>query len=320
MPKNQLGYIPLILVLSITLIAMLSVYAATKTETFKAFYSQKSPEPSPVQVDSPNPSPSETPTPTPSPTPTPTPTPTPKPSATPKPSVAPKPSTAASSGSSGGGGIQTERGNFRAAVVTLPISARMVTDTANDSDCSNDCPTKSLADFVAQNGGYAGIHGAYFCPPDYADCASKKNSFDSSVYNSRLGKWINEGHLGWNGSMIYQDGSGYHYRQGAAGFSGGLNAGIVNYPGLLNNGNISVEGGIDAKQGAKNTKGGIGFNDSNIFLVVAYGVDMNDFAAVFKSLGAKYALNLDGGGSVALFNGGYKAGPGRSLPNAIIFK
>lgn len=104
-------------------------------------------------------------------------------------------------------------------------------------------------------------------------------------------------------------------------FGGGLNAGIVNYPGILNNGQITVEANtLSEKQASKGTKGGIGFNTSNVFLVIAYGVDMSDFAAVFKALGAQYALNLDGGGSAALYNGGYKAGPGRTLPNAIIFK
>lgn len=198
----------------------------------------------------------------------------------------------------------------------------MVTDTANDSDCPADCPVKPLADYVNHFGGYAGIHGTYTCPADYADCASKKNSFDFSIYNSRLSKWINEGNLGWGGrSMIYQDNGGaYHYRQDA-GRVDGIRAGIVNYPGILNNGHITVEdGSLSAKQSSKGTKGGIGFNDSNIFLVVAYNVDMYDFATVFKALGAKYALNLDGGGSIALYNGGYKAGPGRQLPNAIVFK
>jgi len=48
---------------------------------------------------------------------------------------------------------------------------------------------------------------------------------------------------------------------------------------------------------------------------------MKDLAGIFISLGATDALNLDGGGSVALYeNGRYKAGPGRSLPNAIIVK
>jgi len=39
-----------------------------------------------------------------------------------------------------------------------------------------------------------------------------------------------------------------------------------------------------------------------------------------QSLGAENAMNLDGGGSVAMvYNGSYKVGPGRNLPNAIIF-
>lgn len=121
--------------------------------------------------------------------------------------------------------------------------------------------------------------------------------------------------------MIYQENSGkYVYRQNA-GRVDGIRAAIVNYPGILNDGHITVEpSSLSVKQSSKGTKGGIGFNDSNIFLVVAYNVDMHDFANVFKALGAKYALNLDGGGSIALYNGGYKAGPGRQLPNAIVFK
>ncbi len=46
---------------------------------------------------------------------------------------------------------------------------------------------------------------------------------------------------------------------------------------------------------------------------------MVDAAYVMKALGAKDALNLDGGGSSALYlNGSYLVGPGRSLPNAIV--
>ena len=38
-----------------------------------------------------------------------------------------------------------------------------------------------------------------------------------------------------------------------------------------------------------------------------------------QALGARDAMNLDGGGSVAMwFGGGYVAGPGRQLPNAIL--
>ena len=38
-----------------------------------------------------------------------------------------------------------------------------------------------------------------------------------------------------------------------------------------------------------------------------------------QSLGARDALNLDGGGSAALWiAGSFKVGPGRQLPNAIV--
>lgn len=207
-------------------------------------------------------------------------------------------------------------------MVVLPSSAKMVTDTASDHNCDNDCPTMSLADFVSRNGGYAGIHGSYFCPDSYSECSSKKNSFDFPVYNSRLNKWINDDKLFWNGrAIIYQDGGGIHYLPSANSFNGGLSAGVVNYPGIVDGGQITVDGGsLSQKQGAKGTKGGIGFNSSKIFLVIAYNVDMADFAHVFKALGATHALNLDGGGSAALWYGGYKVGPGRGLPNAIIFK
>jgi hypothetical protein len=239
-------------------------------------------------------------------------------------SANPSPSPALSSEAGpAGDNIHTSRGDFIIQVVTLPISATMVTDTANDSDCPKDCATFALAEFVTKNGGVAGITGTFNCPPDYEDCKDKKDSFDFSVYNSRLKKWINEANLSWNDrSMIYQDGGGYHYQQDAKNFSGSVNAGIVNFPGILNNGQVTVNpNGLPEKQRSKGTKTGIGYGKDNIYLVVAYNADMEDFAEIFKTLGALNALNMDGGGGTALYhNGGYKAGPGRNLPNAIIFK
>jgi exopolysaccharide biosynthesis protein len=46
---------------------------------------------------------------------------------------------------------------------------------------------------------------------------------------------------------------------------------------------------------------------------------MNDSAHVMKTLGMDNAMNLDEGGSTALWYGGYKLGPGRDLANAILF-
>ena len=41
-------------------------------------------------------------------------------------------------------------------------------------------------------------------------------------------------------------------------------------------------------------------------------------ARVLHAMGMQNALNLDSGGSTALYSGGYKVGPGRNIPNAIV--
>ena len=277
-------------------------------------------EATPTPTDSPTPSPTESPTPTVSPTASPAMTPTAPPVATAQPVSGP-PASGVSTIT-----IATQLGNFKATIASIDLnSARVITDTASDSDCYDNCPSLSLSDYVARNGGFAGVNGTYFCPSTYPECAGKTNSTDFPVYNSRLGRWLSEGTLFWGGrSMVYFDGSGAHYLQNASSFSGGLTAGIVNYPGLLANGNVQIDdsqSGLSYNQRAVGTKVGIGVRGlKNVMVVVAYNVNMQQFAHVFKSLGADGALNLDTGGSAALWYGGYRVGPGRSLPNAIVFQ
>lgn len=222
--------------------------------------------------------------------------------------------------------VATEKGTFTVYALSVDLGgARVITDTANDGDCGNGCATLALSGFVSRNGGYAGVNGTYFCPSAYPECSSKTNSFDFPVYNTRLGKWINAGNLFWNSrAIVYFDGSGAHYLQNASGFGGAVTAGIVNYPGLLDGGNVQVDdnqSGLSDKQKAKGTKVGIGIkNSSNVIVAIALNVNMQEFAYVFKAIGATGALNLDTGGSTALYyNGKYILGPGREIPNAIIF-
>lgn len=329
MSNSQKGFAPILILVGIA-VSSLVITAVAKPQLFTETINKLSPQQT-QPIESPLPTPSESPSPSPTPSASATPSASPKPSVKPTTSTSPSPkptqaaaqNTTTTPPASGFASmtVNTERGSFKAGVVVLPIGAKMITDTANDSDCGDSCPTKSLGDYVNHFGGYAGINGSYFCPDTYPDCQSKRNSFDFPVYNTRLSKWINQDKLFWNDrSMIYQDGTGMHYLQNANSFGGSLSAGITNYPGLLEGGELRVGGGLSDKQTSKGTKGGIGFNSSKIFLVMGYGVDMADFAHVFKSLGATHALNLDGGGSAALWYGGYKAGPGRGLPNAIIFK
>jgi len=54
-------------------------------------------------------------------------------------------------------------------------------------------------------------------------------------------------------------------------------------------------------------------------LVIASGATVIDLGAVMEAMGMDYALNLDGGGTSALWYNGYKVGPGRNMPNAIVF-
>lgn len=269
-------------------------------------------------------------TPTLSPTPATTPSPHPTPTLIPSPTVTSKPTPKAISGPPGTGlstiNVATQIGNFTATVLSLDLSGtRVVTDTANDSDCPNNCPVMNLQSYVARNGGFGGVNGSYFCPAAYPECSGKANAYDFPVYNSRLGHWLNGGNLFWSGrSMVYFDGSGGHYLQNASSFSGGLISGIVNYPGLIDGGNVQIDdnqSGLSDKQRAVGIKVGIGIRGSNnIMVVIAPSVNMQQFAHVFKSLGATGALNLDTGGSTALFYGGrYIYGPGRDIPNAIIF-
>lgn len=115
--------------------------------------------------------------------------------------------------------------------------------------------------------------------------------------------------------MIFRPGSAQFFAcASCAGAPSDITGGIVNYPSLLSGGNVLVG------DGAKGTRSGIGYGGGKLFLLVARNVSFFDLANIFKSLGATDALNLDGGGSVALYDGGYKVGPGRSLPNAIVIK
>lgn len=122
---------------------------------------------------------------------------------------------------------------------------------------------------------------------------------------------------------VFRGGSAQFFSCAAcAGAPSDITGGIVNYPPLLSGGNIAFDEGSLSEnlRVTKGTRSGIGAGGGKIFLVVARSANMMDLANIFKSLGATDALNLDGGGSVALYDGGYKTGPGRNLPNAIIIK
>ncbi|MBP2000448.1 exopolysaccharide biosynthesis protein [Paenibacillus shirakamiensis] len=60
--------------------------------------------------------------------------------------------------------------------------------------------------------------------------------------------------------------------------------------------------------------------DGSLILATVNGATMQQWAAIMKALGAKQAMNLDGGASSALYaNGKVLTQPGRSLSNVLVF-
>jgi len=220
--------------------------------------------------------------------------------------------------------VQTERGTFGAFVIKVAMNeVKVKTVSAASGTCTNDCDTKSLADYVKDSGGFAGMNGSYFCPPDYSTCGGKVNSSDFALYDSNEGKWEHKDALSWNetGLMIFNGSDPSFYRETSDYGGGGVTAGISNYPSLVKDGDIAVsEDDLTSYQkDVKGPRGVIGVGGSNIYLAIVSNATVIDAAYVIRSLGAKHALNLDGGGSSAMYiNGKYVVGPGRSLPNAIV--
>lgn len=203
---------------------------------------------------------------------------------------------------------------------------KVITDTAADDDCADDCPVKSLSSYVGSSGGFAGMNGTYFCPADYSACVDQTNAFFWKVLNTRLGKMINAHNgLGENDPFIAFNSAGtarYFSSWSSYGGSGfAAIAGINCKPALISGGsNILNVGSLDEKQRTtKSNRGAIGLKGQVLYLVIAKSATVIDLAAIMDELGVDYAFNVDGGGSSAMiFNNSYKTGPGRSLPNAIV--
>jgi hypothetical protein len=94
---------------------------------------------------------------------------------------------------------------------------------------------------------------------------------------------------------------------------------LSNYPLLVSGGQVVYSGGGDPKFAPKGPRGFVASKGSTVYIGVVLGASMQDSAKVLKALGVENAMNLDEGGSTALWSGGYKLGPGRNIPNALLF-
>lgn len=218
--------------------------------------------------------------------------------------------------------VSSDVGSFGVAIISADLSStKVIVDTSSPSDCSNNCPALPLGDYVARNGAFAGVNGSFFCPPEYPDCKDKTNSFDTLLMNKNKVYFnsTNNVYSTIPAAIFYSGGARFVSRSLEWGRDTGVDAVIANYPLLVAGGNIVYGGGPEAKFNQRGARDFVGVKGSTVYIGIVYGATMVEAAHVLHSLGLSEALNLDEGGSTALLYGGYKAGPGRNIPNALLF-
>ncbi|MFA5031023.1 MAG: FG-GAP and VCBS repeat-containing protein, partial [Patescibacteria group bacterium] len=91
--------------------------------------------------------------------------------------------------------VSTSDGSFSVRLVKVKLTntnLKIRSLTGSSKDCYGvPCVTRSLASYVTQVNGFAGINGSYFCPGDYASCAGQAGSFYWLWYNSVTGIFSN---------------------------------------------------------------------------------------------------------------------------------
>lgn len=218
--------------------------------------------------------------------------------------------------------VTTDIGTYTVSIVSGDLATtRVIVDTASDSDCSNNCPVLPLATYVSRNNAYAGVNGSYFCPASYPTCQGKTNTFDLLLMNKNK-TYFNSSNNVYSNNPAVIFGSGYIRFVSAAsqwGRDTGIDSMLSNYPLLLEGGNIRFGGDDDPKKGSKGNRSFVGNKGNLVYIGVVHNVTVAESARVLKALGLENALNLDSGGSTALWSGGYKVGPGRDIPNVILF-
>lgn len=232
--------------------------------------------------------------------------------------------------------IATSRGTFlydRLFFDRATTNYSLKTDTGQNTDCRGGCVTNPLLTYISRRSAVAGMHGTYFCPADYAGCSGQTGSYLYPVYNSFSRVMINNARIKYTTEpMIAIDSNRVpHYYHQAKDFvnqatfeaSVGLPllAAISNGPALVENGvNVVAATKLDTKQATvKSFRGLLGWKGTTYSLVIVHNATVTDAAAVATALGLENAINLDGGGSAAMYtNGRYVIGPGRNLPNALV--
>lgn len=218
--------------------------------------------------------------------------------------------------------VSTDAGTFMVSLVAGDLgSTKVIVDTASGGTCGDNCPVLPLATYVARSGAYAGVNGSYFCPATYPSCAGKTNSFDLLVMNKDKVYFNSDNNVYSNNPGVIFGGGYIRFVSAVSqwGRDTGIDSMLSNYPLLVSGGNLSFGGNDDPKQGSKGSRSFVANKGNTIYIGVVHSATVAEVARVMKAMGMENALNLDNGGSTALWSGGYKVGPGRDLPNVILF-
>lgn len=226
-----------------------------------------------------------------------------------------------------------QNGSFMADIITIDLAnpkLKILSLAASSGNCTSACPALPLASYYETGRGFAAINGTYFDTG-----AAKRNYYFFPLYDSLKKVFINEDQLKyWTTGpiMAFDTNNRFYYFKDAREFksvadfqaSNGvtLQAAIGNKPRLVEQGlNYLIDWEVDdAQRTVKTLRNAIGYANNKVYLVVAEKATVPDLAEVMIALGSQYALNLDGGGSTALiYDGEYKLGPGRNVPNALVF-
>ena len=218
--------------------------------------------------------------------------------------------------------VSSDAGTFMVSVVAADTgSTQVIVDTASSGTCTNDCPVLPLATYVSRNGAYAGVNGSYFCPASYPSCVGKTNSFDLLLMNKDKTYFNSDNNVYSNNPGVIFGGGYIRFVSAVSqwGRDTGIDSMLSNYPLLISGGNVVFGGDDDPKKGSKGNRSFVANKGNSVYIGVVHSATVAESARVLKALGMENALNLDDGGSTALWSGGYKVGPGRDLPNVILF-
>ena len=218
--------------------------------------------------------------------------------------------------------VEADAGKFMVDIISADLnSTRVIVDTAGNETCSTDCPVDSLAAYAGRNGAFAGVNGPYFCPAEYPTCADRKNSFDTLLMNKNKVYFNSDNNVYSSVPAVIFSGSGARFVGQSLewGRDTGADSVIAAQPMLLSGGNIAFGGDGDPKKGSRGNRSFIGTNGSSVYIGVVHNATVSEVAHVLKAMGIQNALNLDSGGSTALwYQGKYIAGPGRNTPFGIL--